>query len=157
MIPRPHGWVGTSDEWAQGIGIAFAVLDLLVLLVAWRAFRRTGESKLSKTLLFGGIGVLPLAVVFFAYFHGISASQKVEACALGWFLCSGNVWSRAETGEPDERPRQLAGFAIVATARKPQTPPPTCPICNRRVLNWRMSGARPILAGRYYHCKTPGG
>jgi nitrate/TMAO reductase-like tetraheme cytochrome c subunit len=80
VIPRPQGWVGTSDEWAQGLGIAFAVLDLIILLVAWRAFRRTGESKLSKTLLFGGIGVLPLAVVFFAYFHGIAASQTVEAC-----------------------------------------------------------------------------
>ena len=42
---------------------------------------------------------------------------KVEACALGRFFCSGNVWNRADIrpAKPDQRPQQLAGFAIVAT------------------------------------------
>lgn len=79
-IPRPHGWIGTTEGWAQGLGIAFAVLDLLVLLYAWRTLRRTGESPASKQLLFGAIAVLPLGVVFFAYYHGLEASKSVEAC-----------------------------------------------------------------------------
>jgi cytochrome c nitrite reductase small subunit len=79
-VPRPHGWIGTTEGWAQGLGIAFAVLDLLVLLFAWRSMTRTGESPASKQLLFGAIAVLPLGVVFFAYFHGLEASKSVEAC-----------------------------------------------------------------------------
>ena len=79
-VPRPHGWIGTADEWARGLGIGFALLDLLLLFLAWRALRRTGESPLSKELLFGGILVLPLAVVFFAYSYGLEASKSVEAC-----------------------------------------------------------------------------
>ena len=79
-VPRPHGWVGTADDWARGLGIAFAVLDLAVLVLAWRSVRRTGGSPLSKELLFGGIAVLPLAVVFFAYSYGLEASKTVDAC-----------------------------------------------------------------------------
>ena len=79
-IPRPHGWVGTADEWTRALGIGFALLDLLLLALAWRTLRRTGESPLSKELLFGAIAVLPLAVVFFGYSYGLEASKKVEAC-----------------------------------------------------------------------------
>jgi nitrate/TMAO reductase-like tetraheme cytochrome c subunit len=79
-IPRPHGWIGTADDWARGLGIAFALLDLLLLAIAWRTLRRTGVSALSKEVLFGGIAVLPLAVVFFAYSYGLEASKEVEAC-----------------------------------------------------------------------------
>ena len=80
VVPRPHGWVGTADDWARGLGIVFAVLDLAVLVLAWRSVRRTGGSPLSKELLFGGIAVLPLAVVFFAYSYGLEASKTVDAC-----------------------------------------------------------------------------
>jgi cytochrome c nitrite reductase small subunit len=80
VMPKPHGWIGTSDSWARGLGIAFAVLDLVILAFAWRSVRRAGGSPLSKELLFGGIAVLPIAVVFFAYSYGLEASKTVDAC-----------------------------------------------------------------------------
>jgi nitrate/TMAO reductase-like tetraheme cytochrome c subunit len=79
-LPRPHGWIGTTDEWARGLGIGFALLDLLLLALAWRSLRRSGPSSVSKELLFGAVAVLPLAVVFFAYSYGLEASKRVEAC-----------------------------------------------------------------------------
>jgi cytochrome c nitrite reductase small subunit len=80
VIPRPHGWVGTTEAWAQGLGIAFAALDLLILAAAYRSYRRSGESPASRQLLFVAIAVLPVGVVFFSYFHGLEASKTVEAC-----------------------------------------------------------------------------
>jgi hypothetical protein len=35
-VPQPEGWVGTTDEWTRGLGIALALLTLVVLGVAWR-------------------------------------------------------------------------------------------------------------------------
>jgi nitrate/TMAO reductase-like tetraheme cytochrome c subunit len=80
VIPRPHGWIGTTDEWARGLGIGFAVLDLLLLGLAWRSLRRSGPNALSKELLFGALAVAPILVVFFAYSFGLEASKKVESC-----------------------------------------------------------------------------
>ena len=79
--PRPHGWVGTAEEWAQGLGIAFAVLDLLLIFFLARSIRRAGLTAASKQLMFLSVGVVPLAVVFFAYTYSLPASEKVEACA----------------------------------------------------------------------------
>jgi nitrate/TMAO reductase-like tetraheme cytochrome c subunit len=79
-VPRPHGWIGTAEDWARGLGLAFAALDLVVLALAWRTLRRRGETAVSKELLLGGIAVLPLAVVFFAYSYGLEKSKSVDAC-----------------------------------------------------------------------------
>lgn len=43
-LPRPHGWIGTTIEWAQGLGIAFAFLDLALLAAAWWILRTRGET-----------------------------------------------------------------------------------------------------------------
>lgn len=80
VIPRPHGWIGTTEEWARALGIAFAILDVLILAAAYRSHRRTGESPASKQLLFVAIAVLPVGVVFFSYFHALEASKTVESC-----------------------------------------------------------------------------
>ncbi len=80
LVPRPQGWIGTVEDWARGLGIGFALLDLLLLLLAWGALRRRGESPVSKELMFGAIVVLPVAVVFFGYSYGLEASKKPEAC-----------------------------------------------------------------------------
>jgi len=77
---RPRGWIGTTEDWARGLGIAFAVLDLLLLVVVWRSFHRTGETPTSKELLFVAIAVLPVAVVFFGYAYGLEESKSIEAC-----------------------------------------------------------------------------
>lgn len=79
--PRPHGWIGTVENWAQGLGIAFCVLDLLLIASVVRSIRRSGLNASSKELMFLSVGVVPLALVFFAYTYGMSASEKVDACA----------------------------------------------------------------------------
>src|SRR5215471_14370978 len=76
-IPRPRGWIGTTENWAQGLGIAFAVIDLVSLL---SGVRRSGLTTATKELMFLALAVLPLALVFFAYSYGMQASEKVEAC-----------------------------------------------------------------------------
>jgi nitrate/TMAO reductase-like tetraheme cytochrome c subunit len=78
--PRPHGWIGTVEEWARGLGIVFGVLDLLLIFAMARSIRRSGLTASSRSLMFLSVGVVPLALVFFAYAYAISASQKVEAC-----------------------------------------------------------------------------
>jgi len=79
-VPRPQGWIGTTEDWARGLGIGFAVLDLLLLFAAWRSLRRAGETPVSKQLLFAAVAILPLAVVFFGYTYGLEESKSVEAC-----------------------------------------------------------------------------
>ena len=43
--PPPHGWIGTADDWARGLGIAFVVLALVVLAVSWERLRRGGKAQ----------------------------------------------------------------------------------------------------------------
>jgi cytochrome c nitrite reductase small subunit len=79
-VPLARGWIGTTENWAQGLGIAFAVLDLILLLSLARSIGRAGLTAASKELMFLAVAVLPLALVFFAYSYGMQASEKVEAC-----------------------------------------------------------------------------
>jgi cytochrome c nitrite reductase small subunit len=79
-VPEPRGWIGTTSQWVQGIGIVFALLNLALLFVIWRMIRRRGVTAVSKALLFGAILVLPVIVVFLATDHGMEASMTVEAC-----------------------------------------------------------------------------
>jgi len=79
-IPPPHGWIGTTLQWAQGLGIAFAVLDFLLLMYLWRTARRSGLTSMGKQLMFVTVAVLPVAVVFFSYSYGMQASETVHAC-----------------------------------------------------------------------------
>lgn len=79
-VPRPTGWIGTVEDWAHGLAIAFVVLDLLLIGSAARSIGRFGLTSGSKQLMFLSVGVMPLALVFFAYSYGMSASERVEAC-----------------------------------------------------------------------------
>lgn len=79
-VPEPRGWVGTTSQWLQGIGIVFAILNLILLFVIWQLIRRRGVTAVSKALLFGSVLVLPVVVVFLATAHGMEASMTVEAC-----------------------------------------------------------------------------
>jgi cytochrome c nitrite reductase small subunit len=78
--PRPHGWIGTAEDWARSLGIAFAVLDLAILVSLWRRVRTSGLTSASKQLLFFAVAILPLTIVFFAYYYGLETSKSVEAC-----------------------------------------------------------------------------
>ena len=44
-LPRPAGWIGTTEQWTQGLGIVLAALNLLILFLAWRALRRNGSTQ----------------------------------------------------------------------------------------------------------------
>jgi hypothetical protein len=33
-VPLPHGWIGTTSEWMRGLGIAFVILNLVLLAFA---------------------------------------------------------------------------------------------------------------------------
>ena len=80
-VPQPEGWIGTADQWAQGLGIALALLNLVVLGLAWRRLRRAdGDSRPLHALLFIGLLVLPLVVIFFGYSQGMSGMEAVRAC-----------------------------------------------------------------------------
>jgi cytochrome c nitrite reductase small subunit len=78
--PRPSGWIGTADQWTQGLGIALALLNLVVLFLAWRALRRNGTTEGAKGTLFVGLTLLPVVVIFFSYTRGLSGMETVSAC-----------------------------------------------------------------------------
>jgi nitrate/TMAO reductase-like tetraheme cytochrome c subunit len=79
-VTQPHGWIGTTNQWIQGIGLVFAVFNLVLLVLVWRMVRRQGFTATSKALLFGAILVIPIIVVFLATAHGMQESMTVEAC-----------------------------------------------------------------------------
>lgn len=79
-VPEPEGWLGTTSQWIQGVGLVFAILDLVLLAVVWRMIRRRGVTAASKALLFGTIFLIPLFVVFLSTAHGMQAAMTVDAC-----------------------------------------------------------------------------
>jgi cytochrome c nitrite reductase small subunit len=79
-VPQPHGWIGTTNQWIQGVGLVFAVLNIVLLLWIWRSVRAKGVTATSKAMLFGAILVVPIVVVFLATAHGMQESMTVEAC-----------------------------------------------------------------------------
>jgi NapC/NirT cytochrome c family, N-terminal region len=79
-VPRPEGWIGTSDQWAQGLGIALALVNLIVLFLAWRGLRRSNSARPVLGLLFVGLVLLPVVVIFFGYTRGLAEMETVSAC-----------------------------------------------------------------------------
>lgn len=79
-VPEPHGWIGTTADWIQGVGLAFAALNVILLVWIWRHVRSGGVTANSKALLFGSIFVLPVIVVFLATAHGMQEAMTVESC-----------------------------------------------------------------------------
>ena len=80
-VPRPEGWIGTADQWTQGLGIALALLNLIVLVLAWRRLRQ-GDAPVRPALglLFIGLMVLPVVVIFLGYSKGMAGMETVRAC-----------------------------------------------------------------------------
>jgi len=79
-VPLPEGWIGTTDQWTQGLGIALAVLNIVVLLVAWRRLKHVQSIRGVVGTLFFGLAVLPVVVMFFGYTQGMSGMESVRAC-----------------------------------------------------------------------------
>jgi len=88
--PRPQGWIGTADQWAQGLGIALVLLNLVVLVLAWRRMRRADAVQPALGLLFMGLVVLPVIVIFFGYSRGMAGMESVNACG-GCHVMSAHV------------------------------------------------------------------
>ena len=89
-VPRPVGWIGTTEEWTQGLGIALALLTLAVLGAAWRRLRRGDSVRGAIGTLFFGLAVLPVIVIFFGYTQGLSGMETVRACG-GCHVMTGHV------------------------------------------------------------------
>lgn len=77
---RPEGWIGTSAQWAQGLGLALGLLNLVILILAWRGLRRGGSVLAVGGMLFVSITLLPLVVTFIGYLHGFQQMETVQAC-----------------------------------------------------------------------------
>jgi cytochrome c nitrite reductase small subunit len=79
-VPPPHGWVGTTGQWLQGLGIVFALLSLALLAVAWRALDRSGLTPTVRGWLLVAVGLVPFMVAFLSFSHGLESSATVESC-----------------------------------------------------------------------------
>ena len=79
-VPLPHGWIGTTNDWLRGFGIAFAILNLVLLAFAWRSLRRGVVTPTARGWLLVGVGLLPVMVAFLAFAHGLERSATVAAC-----------------------------------------------------------------------------
>jgi cytochrome c nitrite reductase small subunit len=79
-IPLPRGWIGTTSDWVRGIGIAFVVLNLILLVFAWRSIRRNGITPTARGWLFVAVGLVPMMVAFLSFAHGLESSTTVQAC-----------------------------------------------------------------------------
>src|SRR5687768_16186529 len=89
-IPRPQGWLGTTEQWGQALGIGLALLTLAVLFVARPRHRRGDGIRGALGTLFFGLAVLPLILIFFGYTRGMEGMEAVRACG-GSHVMAGHV------------------------------------------------------------------
>jgi nitrate/TMAO reductase-like tetraheme cytochrome c subunit len=79
-VPLPRGWIGTTSQWVQGFGIAFALLNLTLLVFAWKSLRSGGVTATARGWLFVAVGLVPIMVAFLSFAHGLEGSTTVSAC-----------------------------------------------------------------------------
>ncbi|MEO6324743.1 MAG: hypothetical protein ABIQ65_08965 [Thermoanaerobaculia bacterium] len=77
---EPLGWWGSISGWARILGLAFAALDLILLVSCLVRLKKEGVTGSLRERLSVAVGILPVAVVFAAYTYALPASKKVEAC-----------------------------------------------------------------------------
>jgi nitrate/TMAO reductase-like tetraheme cytochrome c subunit len=77
---RPEGWIGTTGQWTQGLGMALALVNLVILVLAWRGLRRGGSGLAVGGMLFVGLTLLPLILTFIGYVHGFPQMETVQSC-----------------------------------------------------------------------------
>ena len=79
-LPRPHGWIGTVSDWLVGLGIAFALLDLVLLAFAWKSLRTGTITPTARGWVLVAVGLVPIMVMFVSFSYGLEASSTVQAC-----------------------------------------------------------------------------
>jgi nitrate/TMAO reductase-like tetraheme cytochrome c subunit len=79
-VPLPRGWIGTTSEWVRGFGIAFALLNLVLLAFAWRSLGGASLTPTARGWLFVAVGLVPVMVAFLSFAHGLESSTTVSAC-----------------------------------------------------------------------------
>jgi cytochrome c nitrite reductase small subunit len=79
-VPLPRGWIGTTSEWLRGFGIAFALLNLILLYFAWRRLGPAGVTPTARGWLFVAVGLVPVMVAFLSFAHGLEGSTTVSGC-----------------------------------------------------------------------------
>ncbi len=79
-VPLPRGWIGTTSDWLRGLGITFALLNLVLLAFAWRSLRPGEVMPTARGWLFVAVGLVPLMVAFLSFSHGLEASATVGSC-----------------------------------------------------------------------------
>jgi hypothetical protein len=55
-VPLPHGWIGTTSEWIRGLGIAFVIVNLVLLAFAWGSLRPGSLTPTARGWLFVAVG-----------------------------------------------------------------------------------------------------
>jgi cytochrome c nitrite reductase small subunit len=79
-LPLPRGWIGTTGQWLQGLGIVFGLSNLALLAVAWRSLRRSGLTPTVRGWLLVAVGLFPMMVAFLSFAHGLESSATVASC-----------------------------------------------------------------------------
>ena len=79
-VSLPRGWIGTTSQWLWGLGIALAVLDLVLLAFAWRSLRAGTITGTTRGWLFVSVGLVPVMVAFLSFAHGLETSATVASC-----------------------------------------------------------------------------
>ena len=79
-VPLPHGWIGTTSQWVQGFGVGFVVLNVILLLLAWRRLRGTDALSNMWGWLLVAVGLVPIMVAFMTFAHGLESTTTVAAC-----------------------------------------------------------------------------
>jgi cytochrome c nitrite reductase small subunit len=79
-LPLPRGWIGTTGQWLQGLGIVFGLSNLALLAVAWRSLHRSGLTPTVRGWLLVAVGLFPMMVAFLSFAHGLESSATVASC-----------------------------------------------------------------------------
>jgi nitrate/TMAO reductase-like tetraheme cytochrome c subunit len=79
-VPLPRGWIGTTSQWLQGLGIVFALLNIVLLAFAWGNLRTGTITATTRGWLFVSVGLVPVMVAFLSFAHGLEATATVSAC-----------------------------------------------------------------------------
>ena len=79
-VPLPHGWIGTTSQWLQGLGVVLILLNVVLLVLAWRRLNVAGGPVGMWGMLLVAVGLVPIMVAFMTFAHGLESSATVASC-----------------------------------------------------------------------------